>query len=913
MIKFLLLIHLFSFGSETNIGDPQQIISCHYTNTPFVEFCKDIENKTNTTIFYKKTWVENIMVTIDIDSITVENAIQLALKSTSLKVNIWNNSIILSEEHELISNLPNYQTQETKSTINYEKNNYLQTKSANNRVEIIIGKKDNKLIKQKQRVRAKITDKSTGEILIGATIYIEELRTGTASSINGILELYLYPGKYTAKFNFLGYKKRIYQITVNSNGSFNVQMEKSGIELSEIAIYGDKLMNKTPGVERIRAKVVKQIPMMMGEVDVLKISEMLPGIVSVGEGSAGVNVRGGSSDQNAFYINKIPVFNTSHLFGFSSAFNPDIIKDFSIYKGYIPLQYGGRLASVFDIDTRHGNKQNFTAHGGISPLSANLVVETPIVKDKASVILSGRSSYSDWILGRVKDITISNSSANFYDFSAEFNLDLSKTQFAIFFYRSNDFFALSDIAQYQYSTDGLSLSLNHNFTEKIRGTFSIASSLYKFNTIDNSEISGAYEQDYYINQSTFTSEFQHALTQKHNLSYGLNFNYYVLNRGTVSPYGDESIRQTLDLGIERGEENAIYFSDKYSPLPWLDVTFGIRYSLYAPLGDKTAYIYRENKEKIEENIIDSISFGPYQAINWNSFPEIRAAISIETDRNGTIKLAFNQMHQNLFMLSTTIAIAPNSQWKLADYHLKPSSNNQFSLGIFRNMPSLKLEGSAEIYFSYSENYTEFKDGADFLNTPLVETAVLQGNQHAYGLEIMLKKQGKYLDGWMAYTYSRSLIEINGINDWDKINNGDIYPANHDIPHSFNAVVNYKIKKRLSVSSVITYQKGKPATFPTSTYFVDNKSYIDYSARNSYRIPDYFRIDLSMSIEGNLKKNKFIHSSWQLGIYNLTGRDNAYSVYFKSRNNLIKSYQYSIISVPIFTATWVFKLGNYESI
>lgn len=914
MIKLIIFLNLVWLGSSLEKGDPLQKISCHYSNISFIEFCKKIESKTKVTVFYKEEWVRNIIVKIDEDSLTIEDAFKIILKPTNLKVNIWNNDIIITNGQGLLKNLPNYSsTINSKNTDSANNNSsYLKTMTANSINEIVVGNKKAASIKKKQQIRIKISDIESGEVLIGATIYIKGLK-GAVSNKSGVIEFWVYPGKYTAQFEFIGYKKQKCQLIVNSAGDLNIKMEKSEIALDEIAIYADKLIERNPGMEKIQIKVIKQIPMMMGEIDILKLSEMLPGIVSVGEGSSGVNVRGGGADQNAFYINKIPILNTSHLFGFSSAFNPDIINNFSIYKGYIPTQFGGRLASVFDIDTRHGNKDHFTAHGGISPLAANLVIESPIIKDTASFIISGRSSYSDWILSRIKDPDISSSHAKFYDLSAEFNYDLPKTQLALFFYRSHDFFSYSDIAQYQYSSDGLSLNLNHNFSENIRGTFSLVGSLYKFNTVDNPVLSSAYEQNFQITQAVFTADITHHLSEKHQLSYGASLNLSNLDRGLVKPYGNESLRKEINLGKENGEESALYLSDNFKATPWLDINFGLRYSLYAPLGEKKVYLYKEGVEKTIGNIVDSLSFGNFEVINWNSFPEIRAAIHLKTDRNGALKFAFNQMHQNLFMLNTSIAIAPNSQWKLADYHLKPATGNQVSAGVFRNFPALNIESSVEVYYTKTSNFTEFKDGADFLNTAIIETSVLQGKQHAYGIELMVKKHGKHLYGWVSYTYSRSLIQINGNNNWDKINNGDTYPANFDIPHSFTAVINSKIKKRVTLSAVAKYQTGKPATFPTSLYFVNNNSYIDYSARNAYRIPNYFRIDLSINLEGNLKRDKFIHSSWSFGVYNLTGRDNAYSVFFTSEKLIIKGYQYSVISVPVFTASWVFKLGNYESI
>ena len=301
-----------------------------------------------------------------------------------------------------------------------------------------------------------------------------------------------------------------------------------------------------------------------------------------------------------------------------------------------------------------------------------------------------------------------------------------------------------------------------------------------------------------------------------------------------------------------------------------------------------------------------------EPIKWYSSPEFRVAINLSTDPSGSVKLAFNQMNQHLFMLSNTIALAPNTQWKLSDYHLRPSSGSQFSVGVFRTFFGQRLESSIEAFYKRATNFPEFKDGANFISNPLVETEVLQGMQKSYGIEFFVKWNSKKTDGWIAYTYSRSLIRVNGDDLWNKINNGNTYPSNYDIPHSLNTIFNYHFSKRVTVSSTLNYQTGRPVTYPISVYYIMDQPYVDYSSRNKYRIPDYFRMDLSLNIEGNLKRDKLIHSSWQFTAYNLTGRKNAYSVYFQSEDGKLNSYKYSIIGTQLFTVSWLFRIGNFET-
>lgn len=919
----LLLIQLFFVVTWASANGPDTIISCHFNQLPFSEFCEKIHEETGVKIYYQDEWVKGLKVTIDADSITAIKAVNLAIVGTGLKVSEWNGNLVLLPGEKLIEELPSFVIETTDTiaevdeikTLTASEERYITGRKPDIIQTISIGKAGASINNGMAKILGRVLDQETGEPVYYATIFIQELKTGAISDNNGFFTLLLKPGKYTALFDFLGYENKKYLLEVISNGEFTISIKRTVFQIDEFVVHGDRQMSikeKDPGLDKISMRSIKELPMMLGERDILKVSGTLPGIVSAGDGASGLNVRGGGSDQNAFYINKIPIYNTSHMFGFFPAFNSDIIKDFSIYKGFIPVQYGGRLSSVFNIITRQGNRKNFTAHGGISPIAGNLVVEGPIKKDTCSFLLSARSTYSDWILKQIKDPTIRASSANFYDFSGGVNYDIQKTQMSVFVYHSKDYFRLSDLNEYNYSNSGISVDFNHNYTNSLRGEFALIGSEYNFSTIDQQELSSAYEHAYKMGHYEFRGDFTHILSNTNTLVYGVGFVLYKLDRGNVIPYGSQSLRTKVALGNEQGLESSLYFSDSYEPVPWINITAGVRFGLFTPLGPKTVYTYAPGLPIDPRYVNDTINFGNNQPIKWYSEPDIRASINLETDEKGSIKLAFNQMHQNLFMLSNTISVAPNAQWKLADYHLRPSRSNQISAGVFRTFAKSGLEASAEVYYKQTFNYPEFKDGANFLESPQVETAVLQGTQNAYGIEVFIKRSSRRLEGWMTYTFSRSLVQVKGNQPWNSINDGDVYPSNFDIPHVLNLVLNYHLSRRITFSGIFTYQSGKPVTYPVSVYYVDGVPFLDYSKRNAYRIPDYFRTDISIAFEGNLKKHKLLHSSLILSVYNLTGRENPYSVFFNTESGKIKSYQYSVIGVPIFTATWIFKLGNYAS-
>ncbi len=920
MLKLKFLISLVILLSVSNFSFGQkQMIKVDFDNISFDEFCTILSKQTGVQIYYPKQYFTALTVSMQHEQIQLIDAIYNAINSDSFQVVMWNKAILISKKDQIPDKLANYDfvnNTPTPEIVNAKEEKFIKTNKAGVKRKIVVGRKGIAKANSLETINVKVIDKQSVNAIPGATIYIEEVKKGAITTESGIAIVMLYPGKYTLRVMYMGMKTMTYQLQVFSSGDFDVYLEKQGINLSSVEIYGDRQMNmrkKDPGLEKVSIKVIKEIPVMVGEPDIVKASSMLPGIVSVSEGSAGLNVRGGGSDQNAFYLNDIPIFNTSHLFGFFPAFNADLIKDFTISKGFIPTKYGGKLSSVFDIETRKGNRQKFSLHGGISPMAVNVVMSVPIIKDTLSVIASARTSYSDWILRQINDPDINESSASFSDFSMGVYYDLPKLQLSVFGYHSKDYFAFSDINEYEYSNDGLSFSMGQNYSKKLRATYTLVAAQYKFSTRDYTSKTKAYEHPYSVMQNEFKTEFNYTINDHHQINAGYHLTYYDLNRGVVSPI-ENSIRTALDLGSEKGLENAIFISDQIQPLPWLDLNMGIRYGIYNPLGPKEVYKYTDDKYIDSQYIYDTLFYDNNEIISTYHFPELRFAANITASKKSNVKLSFTQMHQSLFMLNTTVSIAPSSQWKLADYYLKPSRSNQYSLGYFRSFTKYGFEASAEAYYKSTSDYTEFRDGADFLNSDKVEQSVLQGDQWAYGVEFMLRRRSSEyrFTGWIAYTYSRSFIQINGAETWQDINNGDIYPSSFDVPHAVNALLNIKLSKRLSFSTTVNYQSGRPITYPISIYYVDGMQFIDYSQRNAYRIPDYFRVDASFIIEGNLRRNKFAHSSFVLSVYNITGRDNPYSVFFMADNSGVSSYQYSIIAVPIITASWIFKLGNYDS-
>ncbi len=921
LILFTLLVSICVAASEIKI-----YFSADFNNTDFGLFAQSVREQTGTLFFYEKSWVRDIKITLSGDSLELGEVLEPLLADKGLFYFIdKEKNVLITNKVSLVTALPDYEfiqdkQQDTVVTgedilTDIEKMYIEGRKSSTTRV-ITVGQKSSNPDKRPVTLKGRVKDKETGEPLIGATVYIEELSEGYATNINGRFFIHMPPGRYNTFFNCLGMQEEHYDLQIYSSGELNVDMEKKLIPINEVTIKAqqyDKVRSMSMGFEHLTAKTIKEIPFVLGEKDVIKVAFMLPGVQSVGEGSSGIYVRGSAADQNMFFINKVPVYNPSHLFGFFSSFSPDIIKDFSFYKSNIPARYGGRLSSFFDISARQGNKKRYTARGGISPVTGHLAVEGPIKKEKSSFIVSGRSTYSDWLLSSLHDADLRNSEAFFYDLAASLNFDFNENNIVeVFGYYSEDRFTLSTTNKYEYSNAGSSVNWWHQYSPFLSSDISAAYGSYSFSTVDSTVLHNAYKQDYKIDHLELRDDFVWDKIPEHKVTFGANFILYKLDRGKVLPAGPESLRKPVYMGEENGLEGALYVADEFRLLPRLTLYGGIRYSFFALTGPQDVFKYIPESPRSIEYITDTLNFASAEIVKFYSGPEYRASLKYSTGQYSSVKFSYNRTRQYIFMLSNTIAISPTDQWKLADYHIIPPYADQISAGFYKDLSKKDIILSSEIYYKKVQNIVEYKDGANFISSPHTESEVLQGIQTAYGLEIMIKKNSGRLTGWLSATLSKSETQVDGNYSWEKINEGLTFPSNYDKPVSLNTVMNYRMSRRLSMSANVVYTSGRPVTYPISLYYIEGQEHYFFSLRNKYRIPDYFRVDLSFNLEGNLKAKKLGHSFWMLNFYNLTGRKNAYSVYFKSEDGKMKGYKLSVFGIPVFTISWNFRLGNYAS-
>lgn len=903
------------------------IISGDFRGSSFTDFAEAVEKQLPVRFLYKDTWVSGIRMEANGDSLRLEEVLRDAFRGKDLYFFLDPyNRILITPDAPMVTQLPDYsegnvpaaetETESLEENLTQAEELYLAGRKEADLRKITVGNPRDNRGRSTAVINGELKDEETGEPLIGATIYIEEMERGFVTNHLGRFTLSIPPGTYTARFNCLGMEEIVSELQVHSSGQMNIDMDKKLYAIDEITVRSgeyDNVRGVQMGFTQLSIKSIKEIPVIMGEKDVIRVVNMLPGVQNAGEGAAGIYVRGSAADQNMFIINRIPVYNTSHLFGFFSAFNPDIIRDFSFYKSNLPVKYGGKLASVIDISTRRGNNKRYTARGGISPITAHVAVEGPIIKEKTSLVLSVRSTYSDWILSRLEDPDLRNSNANFFDLAGGINHKPNDNNlFKLFGYYSHDRFSLANTNNYKYSNAGASLGWWHQYSSTLNSESSLTFSRYHFDQEDFTVPIEAFQQDYLIDHYELKSDFSWLPGYRNNISFGGSAILYRLDRGEVLPLGPESDREEVYLGKERGMETALYLADQVPVSDRFTLQAGLRYSFYGYLGPKTIKEYTGDNPIRPEYVTGTRDFGKGEIVRFYSGPEIRATAIYLLTKNNSLKISYNNTRQYLYMLSNTFAISPTDQWKLCDFHIRPAVADQASLGYYHDFASNTIHFSTEFYYKKVKNIVEYRDGADFIASPDIETEVLQGSQEAYGLEVLLKRESGKLTGWMSFAWSRSLLYVNGEYPWQDINEGLVFPANYDIPYSVNTVLNYRVNRRISFSSNLVYHTGRPVTYPISAFSIYHKKYIYYSDRNAYRIPDYFRIDVSMNVEGNLRARKLAHSFWMLNLYNLTGRRNAYSVFFRTEGTNIRGYKLSIFGRPIVTLSWNFKFGNYAS-
>ncbi len=759
------------------------------------------------------------------------------------------------------------------------------------------------------KVAGYIRDGGDNSPLVGASIQAEGTSQGTVTNLNGYYELNLPPGRYELQVQYAGYERQNIPLQVLNTGNLDIELFNETVRLEEVTISAlgqeEGVSEKVAGKEVIGIEAIKSLPAFMGEVDPVKSLISLPGISSVGEGTAGYNVRGGDPGQNLLLQDHAIIYNSAHMFGFFSAFNPDLIRDVVLYKGGGPANYGGRVSSVLNVNLRNGNAKNFEANGGIGLVSSRLTIEGPIKKEKTSFIVGGRASYSDWLLKQMKDPNLYQSAASFYDLNLKVNhVHDQKNVFNLSTYMSQDRFEFASDTTYFWKSKAATLGWSHIFSPDLLMQTHLVYSNYQ-SDIENREAANAFDYNSGITNYQGKMDFNWTINSSHKLDFGVSSLYYGFDLGAFEPLLNNENEEPTKISGEQGLESAVYINDEFSITPRLSLVYGVRFSNYLTLGG-TYYQYADDQPKSIASIEDTLTYSKNQIAKSFSGFEPRLSFRWLLNSNTSLKASYYRTRQYVHLISNTTAISPVDFWKSSGYNLEPSIADQYTFGIFRNWRDNMYEISAEAYYKKSDRIVDYKDGATILLNETLDADLVQGEGQAYGVEFLFRKNRGKLTGWLGYTYSRSKRKFyNEQFEEETINGGELYPSNYDKPHDVSLVLNYKTSRRFSISLNFAYSTGRPITVPVSKFqYEDILSVLNFSDRNQFRVPDYHRLDLSFTLKSKLKKDKLINGEWVLSLYNIYGRKNPYSVYFSQRGN---AFQLSILGSIFPSLSYNFKI------
>ena len=906
-LKISVLILLLSLS--INLGAQEKYrISTNYKDISFIDFVTGVESILPVKFYYKDDWVKDLKLGDYPDCTTLSCIMDNVFKGTTLYYYIddFGNVVITKNYTVRISNKTTEKNNKFLPPSEYNSTGENQQLSGSSSVEI--GNPAEKNNPGNVTISGYITNKDTKEAVSGVTVFIKKLSVGTISNEYGFYTLTLPRGIHLVQFSFIGMREKSVNLNLNGKGEMNVEMNSVLIPLKETVVSAQKsvtLKRFEIGAEKINVTSFKLSPTSMGESDIIKSVLLLPGVQSVGEGSAGFNVRGGSADQNLILLYGAPIYNSSHFFGFFSAVNSDIIKDVTLYKGGIPSRYGGRISSVLDIGSKEGNRNEFAGSAGISPITAHISLEGPIIKDTLTYILTARTTYSNWIFGMINNPEIHNSRASFYDLNGRVTYNLNKNNKIDFSaYNSHDAFRFNSDTVYSYNNTIFALNWRHFFSSRFFSSLSVNNSSYNYNISSQGIPIEAFILSHKINSTGYKADFNWFLG-RNEINFGLDLTKYVVNPGSYLPNSDSSLVVPNRIEKEQAWEGAFYIDDKFLLTDFLSVNVGMRMSAYYSLGPQTVLQYDPEVTKSKSSVTDTLNFKPGSIISRYGGPEFRVSLNFRISDQSSFKVNYNRTRQYMHLLSNSTSIAPTDTWKLCDYYLKPQIGDQVAVGFYEMLFRNSFEASAELYYKQIRNMLDFKGGTDLIMDENIEKDVVNVKGKAYGLELVIKKTEGKIRYSIGYTYSRTFIQSLGTFSDEIINSGKWFPANFDRPNDLVVTFNYLFSRRLSFSTNYTYSTGRPITYPIATYDISNKLLVTYSDRNEYRIPDYSRLDFSLRISGNLKSHRIAHPNWTFSLYNCLGKENVYSIYFKRAGDVVQGYKLSVFGRAIPSVTFSF--------
>ena len=894
--------------------DIEPAYTFEFENTPLKEALLKIQSQTAYQLFFLDDWMQDEVVIGSFSNLKISELLEVILKDTSLNFVIIDKQIFLTLGTIVVTDLPiAYFDIDTTTQLNETipiAVNLPYSDNEKTAETVIISKQKEGRTKGVFTLKGKVLNINTGEPIGNLTINVEGTNTFAITDIEGSYSIDLQSGENIITAQALGVEASTKRIVMYGDGEYNFNLSENVEMLDDVYINAQAQSNvrqTLAGVSTIEVEQIKTIPLVLGERDILKVATTLPGITSAGEGAIGYNVRGGKVDQNLFLLDGATIYNPSHFFGIFSALNPFTSGAVDIYKGSIPAKYGGRLASVFDISTKSANKEKLEGEVSIGPVTGNVTLEVPVVKDKSGIIIGGRATYSDWILRNLDNPDLQQAKASFYDVIAKYDHKFNeKHSLSATGYRSSDVFNITIDSLYSYNNTLAAINWNKTISENKRSNLKLSHSRYEFGIEYESGANNDFDFEFDLQETEISYGLNMVVNNDHNVDFGIATKLYGINPGNIRPIGEASTVLPFRVKNERGLESALYVSDEWDVNEKISLNAGLRLSMFNFLGETIQRVYAQDSPVSNGTVIGVETFGNNELVKTYGGPELRLSARYLFNPTFSIRAAYNTTLQYIHTLSNNTTASPIDTWKLSDKFIKPQRSQQYSLGVFKNLSGNKYELSLEGYYKNLDNILDYKVGGQLILNEFVETEVLQGKGKAYGVEFLLRKNEGDLTGYLGYSYSRILYQLDSPFPEERVNNGEYYPANYDIPHQFSMVLNYKLTKRFSFSGNVVYQTGRPITYPVGQFQEGGNNYVLYSDRNQFRIPDYFRVDLGFNIEGNHKIKKFAHSFWNISVYNVLGRNNPYSTFFVSDSGEVKAYQTSIFAVPVPTITYNFR-------
>jgi len=894
MLKYLLLAVALFFGFT--VSHAQKVsevrVTKTYSSAPISDVLSEIEDSTPVRFFFDPNWVQNIRVSGEFTNAPLKTALEQWTDNSGL----------------------NYHFYDDYNVIFYLKNNLLSVFSLagmQDRDVLVVGDSTQAISGSPVRVTGTISNGQTGEALLGATIFVEELNAGTVTNAAGKFHLQVLPGEYHIRVSHVTLQQETKRLFVFGAGQLDLELYEATIQLDEVTIAGQAPDVNVSGVQmgtvQLQVEDVKKLPAFLGEVDVIKSLTLLPGVSTVGEGTTGLNVRGGTADQNLILLDNAPVYNTSHLFGFFSIFSPEATDDVTIYKAGIPANFGSRASSVVEVSQRSGSKEKLSAQGGIGVVASRVMIEGPIKENKSSFLVAARRSYVNYLFDTfIKIDELVGNSAGFWDVSGKLDFSLGeRLSLTTSGYLSEDDFVVANESSFSYRNALGSADLGYVFSEDLLANFSVGYSRYGY-SLGDLQLADPYEVASGVGQLDTKGEVSYFL-QKHSFKVGLGTILYGFEPG--ERVGINSDTQIVPVAIDQqqGQESFLYLNDEVELNEKWALVAGLRFSMYRSYGPGKVFTYSDEKPLRTSAITDTLVFSGGQTIRNYSGLEPRLSVRYALDEVTSLKASYNRIYQYIHLVSNTTAITPYDIWMGSNYHIEPLMADQYSFGYFKNYNNNAWETSAEVYYKNMNNLVDYKDGADLVLNPTVETELIQGKGIAYGLELMVKSTKGKLKGWGSYTYSRTLRRMEGTARESTINKGNWFPSYYDKPHDLTLSGSYILTRRWTVSSNFTYSTGRPFSVPENGFIFDDILIGNYTERNNGRIPDYHRLDISFTLDTSLKIKKLWESSWTFAVYNVYGRKNAYSVFFKdTADERPKAYKLAVLGAAFPSITYNFK-------